>query len=369
MPAVGLPPVPGNLLQDLHQQIVEKFGRDELARLVRFHLTVELDNITAPGTNAAVFYEVLGWVEQHGRWGDFLSGVKQARPLLPALHQLCDAVWAHRGAGPLPAGNPQPAANPPPAPMGWPFLLPSGQAFVDREPVQKTVEQMTKARVPRVLRILGVGKVGKTHCVPFLHQAIQQHNAADRIAIIDLSRPKYTPNDALAEKVSEDVLNSWRLVGSLATPPGRESPARSVNGLALALAQALPVQGGDGWMILDGVRAGMDDYLADFIEELGTIAMNGPRLWLILVGYTRPFSSPVLNSYCRSLRLAPLTADHLRQYFTDLRACLKCAANAEDAGVAAVLAEFAACQPSDPERINILSEGVQSLALHLAGLE
>jgi hypothetical protein len=87
------------------------------------------------------------------------------------------------------------------------------------------------------------------------------------------------------------------------------------------------------------------------------------------VGYNRPFSSAVLNAYCRSLKLTAVTAEHLRQYFTDLRASLQQPADTAAADVAAVVAEYEACQPGDPLSIDILRNGVQDLALHLAGLD
>jgi hypothetical protein len=363
-----MPPVPGPLLKELHLQLTNAFpDLDDLSRMVRFSLTEVLASIVPPGAGQSVHFGLLAWVERNNRWPDFLAGVREVRPGMPALLAAVDHVTSFLNGGPAPGPGAAPPPPPSPTPRGWPLLLPNGYPFVDRLPVQGAVQQMARTLTPRVLRIGGLGLVGKTYCIPYLLQEIRQQRPADRVAVLDLS--KFQVDADLPAQLAEDVLYYW---GSAAQVPpaqtGQVSSNRRVTGLARFLPQALPAGGGDGWVILDGFRGGQHAVLADFVEALGTVAMNGSRVWLVLVGYNRPFSSAVLETYCQDLQLAPITASDLGRYFTQLIAYLDCAAHPSATDVVDLVAEYGACRPGDEVSVEILRTGVRGLARRLAGL-
>jgi hypothetical protein len=226
---------------------------------------------------------------------------------------------------------------------------------------------MASARTPRVLRIGGLGPVGKTYCIPYLLQEIRLQRPADRVAVIDLST--FLGETDIPARVAGDVLYYWGSAAQVPpAPPGEESSTRRVTGLARLLPPLLPTGGGDGWVILDGFPGGHNAVLADFVEALATVAMNGNRVWLVLVGYNHPFSSAVLETYCQDLPLSPLTASDLGRYFIQLIDSLECAAHPSANDVVDLVAEYEACKPGDEVSIRILRTGVRSLARQLAGL-
>jgi hypothetical protein len=364
--------VPGPLLKRLDEELYRAFqDKSDLDRLVRFYLSEVLSSIVPDGKLESVRYNLLVWVDNHGRWHDFLYGVRTERPLLRSLLAVCTQVENYLRGGP--GGNNNPVATPgpvppplPPAPRCWPLLLPNGQPFVDRTTVRGLVGAMFAAGMPRVLRIRGTGQVGKTYCIPYLLQEIRLQRPADSVAVLDLSNRRGQAD--LPEGLVKDVLYFWNVTPQMPpVPTGQDSASRRITDLARLLPQSLS-GAGNGWIVLDGLLSEHYGVLADFIEELATTAMNGKPIWLVLVGYSRSFSSALLENYCLSLELPPITAADVNNYFIALTACLNCAGHPSVGDIQYLVSEYSASQAPDDVSVEILRTGVPSLARQLAGL-
>jgi hypothetical protein len=79
----------GNQLRRLHDALVDAFrSRNDLVRLVRFHLNENLETIVGAGPLSQTAFELIEWAQSRGRLGELLRGARaenSGNPLLAAI--------------------------------------------------------------------------------------------------------------------------------------------------------------------------------------------------------------------------------------------------------------------------------------------
>src|SRR5262249_48070750 len=88
----GSMPLNGDQAQKLHDAIVDHFDRPGLERLVRFGLNERLDRISSDGPLDTVVFNLIQWADQRGRMTDLIQAVGQARPNVPEIQAIAEAL-------------------------------------------------------------------------------------------------------------------------------------------------------------------------------------------------------------------------------------------------------------------------------------
>src|SRR5262245_34212037 len=90
-------PLTGDQEQKLHEAIVSGFDRPGLERLVRFSLSERLDRISSDGPMDTVVFNLIQWADHQGRTADLIQAVQRARPNVPEIQAIAEALLAADG--------------------------------------------------------------------------------------------------------------------------------------------------------------------------------------------------------------------------------------------------------------------------------
>jgi hypothetical protein len=83
----------------LHGRIVASASRQDLDEVALYHMGINLDTIAGNGqTLRKVVFEFLKWVDQHGRWVDFLNALSRRMSHDRQLVSLCARLLGQAGA-------------------------------------------------------------------------------------------------------------------------------------------------------------------------------------------------------------------------------------------------------------------------------
>ena len=102
-------PMPGVDFGEFQEGLAEAFDEDELTRLLRVQLNVQLRKIVAPGSFNAVTFKLLEWIEHRGREPELARAVYLERPNNPKLRSVYTKYGMAPAASVQLAG--QPVAN------------------------------------------------------------------------------------------------------------------------------------------------------------------------------------------------------------------------------------------------------------------
>jgi hypothetical protein len=94
----------GDQVRKLHDSIVDHFDPSELTRLVRFDLGQRLEDITAASPFPEMVLNLIEWADRQGRTADLIQAVQRARPNVPEIQAIAEALLA---AGDRSTGRPR----------------------------------------------------------------------------------------------------------------------------------------------------------------------------------------------------------------------------------------------------------------------
>jgi formylglycine-generating enzyme required for sulfatase activity len=154
--------LPGQFLIQIQQAVLGAFSRDELRRLLKAELDLDLDHVVADRDLGAQVFDLLIWLQRRGRMNEFLACALRANPTNPALAALDPKIQADWAAPTIPQVGPARSA-----PIDLPALLdvrwipvPGGMYTVGSETGQDPYTQADE--MPRHLVDLRAFRIART---------------------------------------------------------------------------------------------------------------------------------------------------------------------------------------------------------------
>ena len=150
-------PLSGSQHKQIQDALIAAFGNeDNLRRMLKFQMNVDLESVAKPGSMAQRTFDMVAWADEHGRVSELIQAACAQNPQNPELQSLAAATSTWHIEAPAPA-----EASPY---KGLEFYgVADAALFFGRE--QLTVELVTYLIDHRFLAVVGASGSGKSSVV------------------------------------------------------------------------------------------------------------------------------------------------------------------------------------------------------------